>query len=164
MKKPSLLKATKCIILTCRGKWYFNNYGSSGIFMDFNSGPKILFPEFLNIGQFHSHQPCKSADYFIDISFQIVVDMRQGESNIFQTSTWKAFFVLFKIYLSWKIRPISVKGWRVMWIHASPTPLFGQYGYVPLNRVWFSWSWVLNRVYNFIIERLEQGVFLVPKP
>ena len=44
------------------------------------------------------------------------------------------------------------------------TPLFGLYGYVPLNRVWFSRSWVLNRVYNFTIERLEQGVFLDWKP
>ena len=32
------------------------------------------------------------------------------------------------------------------------TPLFGLYGYVPLNRVWFSGSWVL------------QGVFLDRKP
>ena len=32
--------------------------------------------------------------------------------------------------------------------------------YVPLNRVWFSRSWVLNRVRNFTIKRLEQGVFL----
>ena len=67
--------------------------------MDFNSGPKILFPEFLNIGQFHSPQPWKSADYFIKVSFQIVVDMRQGESNIFQTSTWKAFFYYLKIFV-----------------------------------------------------------------
>ena len=44
------------------------------------------------------------------------------------------------------------------------TPLFGVYGYVQLNRVWFSGSWVLNRVYNFTIERLEQGVFLDSKP
>ena len=46
----------------------------------------------------------------------------------------------------------------------SGTPLFGLYGYVPLNRVWFSRFWVLNRVYNFIIERLELGVFLDWKP
>ena len=64
--------------------------------MDVNSGPKILSPEFLNIRQFHSPQPCKSADYFINVSFQIVLDMRQGESNIFQTSTWKAFFYYLK--------------------------------------------------------------------
>ena len=37
-------------------------------------------------------------------------------------------------------------------------------GYVPLNRVWFSRSWVLNRVYSFTIKRLEQGVFLDRKP
>ena len=35
--------------------------------------------------------------------------------------------------------------------------------YVPLNRVWFSRSWVF-RVYNFTIKRLEQGVFLDWKP
>ena len=63
MKKLSLLKAIKCIILTCQGKQFCNNYGSSGIFMDYNSGPKILFSEVLNIGQFHSPQPCKSANY-----------------------------------------------------------------------------------------------------
>ena len=39
------------------------------------------------------------------------------------------------------------------------TPLFGLYGYVPLNRVWFSRSWVLNRVYNFTIKRLERVSF-----
>ena len=42
--------------------------------------------------------------------------------------------------------------------------LFGPYGYVPLNRVWFSRSWVLHRVYNFTIKRLEQGVVLDWKP
>ena len=64
-----------------------------GIFVDFNSGPKVPFPRILDIGQFHSPQmkPCKSADYFIKVSFHIVVDMRQGESNIFQLSTRKAF-------------------------------------------------------------------------
>ena len=40
------------------------------------------------------------------------------------------------------------------------TPLFGLCGYVPLNRVWFSRSWV----YDFTIKRLEQGVFLDWKP
>ena len=61
---------------------------------------KVLFPGVLDIGQFHSPQmkPCKSPDYFIKVSFHFVVDMRQGESNIFQISTWKAFLLL-KIYL-----------------------------------------------------------------
>ena len=63
------------------------------IFMDFNSGPKVPFPGFLDIGQFHSPH---STDYFI--SFHIVVDIRQGESIIFQISTWEAFLLL-KIYL-----------------------------------------------------------------
>ena len=71
--------------------------------MDCNTGPKALkspFPGVLDIGQFHSPQmkPCKSADYFTKISSHIVVDVRQGESNIFQISTWKAFLLL-KIYL-----------------------------------------------------------------
>ena len=39
------------------------------------------------------------------------------------------------------------------------TPLFGLCGYVPLNRVWFSRTWVSNMVYNFTIKRLEQGLF-----
>ena len=60
-------------------------------------------------------KPCKSADYLIKVSFHIVVDMRQGESNIFQISTWKAFLLL-KIYLLWKIRPISVKGLKLQQI------------------------------------------------
>ena len=61
---------------------------------------KSPFHGVLDIGQFHSPQmkPCKSPDYFIKVSFHIVVDMRQGESNIFQISTWKAFLLL-KIYL-----------------------------------------------------------------
>ena len=64
-----------------------------GIFMDFNSGPKVPFPGFLDIGQFHSPH---SADYFI--SFHIVVDIKQGESIIFQISTWEAFLLLKIIY------------------------------------------------------------------
>ena len=62
-------------------------------------------------------KPCKSADYFTKISSHIVVDVRQGESNIFQISTWKAFLLL-KIYLLWKIRPIPVKGWKPVWMRA----------------------------------------------
>ena len=71
-----------------------------GIFVDFNSGPKVPFPGVLDIGEFHSlrMKPCKSADYFIKVSFHIVVDTRQGESNIFHISTWRAFLLL-KIYL-----------------------------------------------------------------
>ena len=34
---------------------------------------------------------------------------------------------------------------------------------MPLNRVWFSRSWVF-RVYDFTIKRLEQGIFLDWKP
>ena len=64
--------------------------------MDFNSGPKILFPEFLNIGQFHSHQPCKSADYFIDISFQIVVNMRPRRVQRFPDFNLESFFYYLK--------------------------------------------------------------------
>ena len=89
-----------------------------------NSGPKVPFPGVLDIGQFHSPQmkPCKSADYFTKVSFHIVVDMSQGESNIFQISTWKAFLSL-KIYLLWKIRLISVKWWKPVWIRACPIVL-----------------------------------------
>ena len=67
-------------------------------------------------------KPCKSADYSIKVSFHIVVYIRQGESNIFQISTWKAFLSL-KIYLLWKIRSISVKGWKPVWIRACPIVL-----------------------------------------
>lgn len=41
------------------------------------------------------------------------------------------------------------------------TPLFGLNVRVRLNGIYFSsGSWFLNGVYNFIIYRLEQGVFL----
>ena len=55
----------------------------------------------LDIGQFHSPQmkPCKSPDYFIKVSFHFVVHMRQGESNIFQISTWKAFFITKNVFI-----------------------------------------------------------------
>ena len=71
-----------------------------GILVDFNSGPKVPFPRVLDTGHLHSRQmkPCKSADYSINASFHIVVYIRQGESNIFHISTWKAFLLL-KIYL-----------------------------------------------------------------
>ena len=96
----------------------------TGIFVGFNSGPKVPFPGVLHIGQFHFPQmkPYKLVEYFIKVSFHIVVDMRQGESNIFQISTWKAFLSL-KIYLLWKIRPISVKGWKPVWIRICPIVL-----------------------------------------
>ena len=45
-------------------------------------------------------------------------------------------------------------------IPRGPLPYLVFCRYVPLNRVWFSRSWVLNRVRNFTIKRLEQGVFL----
>ena len=64
--------------------------------VDFKSGPRVdPFLGVLDIGQFHSPQIklCKSADYFMKVSFHIKVDMRQGESNIFQISTWKAFLL-----------------------------------------------------------------------
>ena len=95
----------------------------TGIFVGFNSGPKVPFPGVLHISQFHFPQmkPYKLVDYFIKVSFHIVVDMRQGECNIFQISTWKAFLLL-KIYLLWKIRPISVKRWKTVWIRACPIP------------------------------------------
>ena len=60
---------------------------SPGIFMDFNSGPKVPFPGFLDIGQFHSTRR------IILSSFHI----RQSDSTIFQISTWKTFLLL-KIY------------------------------------------------------------------
>ena len=44
-------------------------------------------------------------------------------------------------------------------IPRGPLPYLVLCGYVPLNRVWFSRSWVLNRVRNFTIKHLEQGLF-----
>ena len=36
---------------------------------------------------------CEKFSVLLQLSFHIVVDMRQGESNIFQFQTWKAFFL-----------------------------------------------------------------------
>ena len=43
------------------------------------------------------------------------------------------------------------------------TPLFYQDEYMPLNRVWFSGSQALNRVYNFT-SVLTEGFFLDRRP
>ena len=97
-------------------------------------------------------RPCKLPDYFIKVIFHIVVDMRQGESNIFQISTSKAFLLL-KIYLIWKIRPISVKRWKTVWIRACPIPgpncPLGESPTTSLCQVecWHVWLWK----YNFFI-------------
>ena len=40
------------------------------------------------------------------------------------------------------------------------TPLYGLYGDVPLDRVWFLASSVLNRVYNFMRTCPRQGLNL----
>ena len=67
------------------------------------------------------------------------------------------------------LRVISLNEfWKFLWLGNSAwnfipgggTPLYVLYGYVPLNRVWFSMFRVLNRVWNFTIERLELGVSL----
>ena len=47
--------------------------------------------------------------------------------------------------------------------HSSPggdTPLFGLYGDVPLDRVWFFGLAVLNRVYNLTCLCAKQGMVL----
>ena len=72
------------------------------------------------------------------------------------------WFFLFSFHVD-KPR-VHVYPWRQLSRGGGGTTLFGLYGYVPLNRVWFSTSWVLNRVYNFTIKRLEQDVFLDWKP
>ena len=43
------------------------------------------------------------------------------------------------------------------------TPLFGLYGYVPLDRVWFFGLAVLNRVYNLTCLCPKQVVKTCPK-
>ena len=67
--------------------------------MDFNSGPKVPFPWGSGYWPvpFSSDEALQIAGLFHQVSFHFVVDMRQGESNIFQISTWKAFLLL-KIY------------------------------------------------------------------
>ena len=66
--------------------------------MDFNSDPKVPFPGVLDIGQFHSPHADEALEIgglFHQGQFPYcIVDMRQGESNIFQISTWKAFLLL----------------------------------------------------------------------
>ena len=68
--------------------------------MDFNSGPIVPFPWGSGYWPvpFSSDEALQIAGLFHQVSFHFVVDMRQGESNIFQISTWKAFLLL-KIYL-----------------------------------------------------------------
>ena len=70
-------------------------------------------------GPFSSHEDLEIGGLFHQGQFPFKVDVRQGESNIFQISTWKAFLLL-KIYLLWKIRPISAKRWKPVWIRACP--------------------------------------------
>ena len=86
------------MLLKLSGKVILRKFLLSWKFCGFSVTPalKVPFPGVLDIGQFHSPQmkPCKSPDYFIKVSFHFVVDMRQGESNIFQISTWKAFLLL----------------------------------------------------------------------
>ena len=43
------------------------------------------------------------------------------------------------------------------------TPLFGLYGDVPLDRVWFFGLAVLNRVYNLTCLCPKQGMYYEPK-
>ena len=75
----------------------------------------------------------------------------------------------------WLFKPVNTKNmlvqWKLLWAETygmqkrlGSTPLFGLYRYVPLNRGCFARSWALNRLYNFTIKRLEQGVFLDWKP
>ena len=52
--------------------------------------------------------------------------------------------------------------------HAGPpggglTPLFGLYGYVPLDRVWFFGLALLNRVYNLIPSVLNRVWYYEPR-
>ena len=69
--------------------------------MDFNTGPKVPFPGVLDIGQFHSPEmkPCKLADYFTKVRFHIVVNMRKGESNIFQIFNLESIFITKNIFI-----------------------------------------------------------------
>ena len=41
------------------------------------------------------------------------------------------------------------------------TPLYGLYGDVPLDRVWFLASSALNRIYNFMRTCPKQGMFFL---
>ena len=43
------------------------------------------------------------------------------------------------------------------------TPLFGLYGDVPLDRVWFFGLFVLNRVYNLTCLCPKQGMYYEPR-
>ena len=94
--------------------------------MDFNSGPEVPFPWGYGYWPvpFSSDEALQIAGLFHQGQFRYCSGymMRQGESDIFQISTWKAFLLL-KIYLLWKIRPISVKRWKPVWIRACPIDL-----------------------------------------
>ena len=87
------------MLLKLSGKVILRKFLLSWKFCGFSVTPalKVPFPGVLDIGQFHSPQmkPCESPGIHQgQISFHVVVDKRQGESNIFQISTWKAFLLL----------------------------------------------------------------------
>ena len=94
IKKPDLLNASKIAGENNTAKIL----ALPGIFVDFNTGPKVPFPGVLDIGQFHSPQmkPCKLADYFTKVRFHILVNMRQGESKIFQIFNLESIFFITK--------------------------------------------------------------------
>ena len=105
MKKPNLLKAVKCI----------SNWKFQGILVDFNYDPKVPFPWGSGYWpvSFSSDEALQIAGLFHQGQFAYCSGLRQSEPNIFQISTWKAFLLL-KIYLLWKIRPISLKRWKTV--------------------------------------------------
>ena len=83
--------------------------------MDFNYDPKVPFPWGSGYWpvSFSSDEALQIAGLFHQGQFAYCSGLRQGEPNIFQISTWKAFLLL-KIYLLWKIRPISLKRWKTV--------------------------------------------------
>ena len=61
--------------------------------MDFNSGPKVPFPGFLDIGQFHSPN---SADYFIKFPYKARWVRHFPDLNL------ENFFIILKKYIDYQ--------------------------------------------------------------
>ena len=101
---------------------------------------------------FHFQNEAKCKTFLLKMTF------------IFMTIKSHFYINGFALRLALKERLGATWKWPITPPPPGGTPFFGLCGCVPLNRVWFSRSWVLNRVYNFTIERLEQGLFLDWKP
>lgn len=97
--------------------------------------PLILMQTPTNGSQFHQH-----------LQFSVLGLLIQSYTLrrvIFYLPLEVCTFCNFKKIATWTLERGGWEGW----VGEGSTPLFGLDGYVPLSRVWFSGSWLLNRVF-----------------